>query len=251
MRSTKYIFTFVAIMTVVVALILSLMAVGLKPIHDEQEAIFNKKAVLAAIETELGKDVKARKMADDKVLNIFDTQIKQQVIDYHGNEVNAEEVEAKGYKGGLAEHVDMGKEKKKSKEDRIFPLYTYTSDTGKKSYIVTVIGNGLWDEIWGNIALEDDLKTVVGASFGHAGETPGLGAEIKDNTSWVKQFQGKKIYDKVGNYTSVNVRKGGARNPIFEVDAISGATVTCDGVTDMLYDGIQYYLPYLKTLSTN
>jgi len=235
-------------MTVIVALILSLMAVGLKPIHDQNEAIFNKKAVLAAIETELGEGVKADKMADEEVLAIFDNRIEQRVIDFNGETVSKEEVETRGYKGGLAEHVDMKKEKKKNEEDRIFPLYLYKSDAGEQAYIVTVRGSGLWDEIWGNIALKDDLSTVIGASFDHAGETPGLGAEIKDNSSWKRQFQGKRIYDSDGNYTSVNVRKGGARNPEFEVDGISGATVTCDGVTDMLYDGIQYYLPYLKTL---
>lgn len=247
MRSTRYIFTFVAAMTIIVALILSLMAVGLKPIHDRNEAIFNKKAVLAAIESELGDNVKADKLSDNEVLEIFDSRMKQTVIDYLGNTVSSEDVEARGYKGGLAEHVDMKKEKKKPAEDRIFPLYEYDSN-GKIVYIVTVRGNGLWDEIWGNIALRDDLKTVVGASFGHAGETPGLGAEIKDNSAWKKQFQGKSLFDDSGNYTSVFVRKGGARNQNFEVDGISGATVTCDGVSDMLHKGIQYYLPYLQTL---
>lgn len=251
MRSTKYIFTFVAAMTVIVALVLSLMAVGLKPIHDQNEAIFNKKAVLAAIETELGDGVKASKMADERVLEIFDEKIEQRVIDYYGNEVTAEEVEERGYKGGKAEHIDMKKEKKKPEEERIFPLYIYSKDSGDKAYIMTVRGSGLWDEIWGNVGLENDLATVIGASFDHAGETPGLGAEIKDNTSWVKQFEDKKIYDEDGNYTSVVVRKGGARNERYEVDAISGATVTMDGVTDMLYAGIQYYLPYLETISTN
>ena len=251
MRSTRYIFTFVAIMTVVVALLLSLMSVGLKDIHDQNEAIFNKKAVLAAIETELGENVKASKLADEEVLGIFDENIEQRVIDFDGNEVSVEDVESRGYKGGLAEHVDMKKEKKKPEEDRIFPLYLYTSDSGEKAYIVTVRGSGLWDEIWGNIALKEDLETLVGASFDHAGETPGLGAEIKDNSSWVRQFQNKKIYDEAGNYTSVNVRKGGARNERYEVDGISGATVTADGVTDMLYTGIQYYLPYLETLTKN
>ena len=227
-------------MTVVVALVLSLMAVGLKPIHDKNEAIFNKKAVLAAIETQLGEGVKAKDMADDEVLGIFENSIEQRVIDFNGEIVSAEEVEERGYRGGQAEHVDMKKEKKKPAEERIFPLYLFKSDAGEKAYIVTVRGSGLWDEIWGNIALKDDLETVIGASFDHAGETPGLGAEIKDNSSWVRQFQNKKIYDEAGNYTSVNVRKGGARNERYEVDGISGATVTADGVTDMLYTGIQY-----------
>ncbi len=247
MRSTAYIFAFVAAMTFVVALVLSLMAVGLKPIHDKNEAIFNKKAVLAAIESELGENVKADKLPDDEVLEIFNNRIEQTVIDFNGNTVSTEDVESRGYRGGLAEHVDMKKEKKKDAEERIFPLYQYKNGS-ETYYIVTVRGNGLWDEIWGNIALKDDLSTIVGASFDHAGETPGLGAEIKDNAAWKRQFQGKSLFDKSGNYTSVYVRKGGARNQTFEVDGISGATVTCDGVSDMLYDGIQYYLPYLETL---
>ncbi len=245
MRSSTYVIGFVTAMTVVVALVLSLMATGLKPIHDKNEAIFNKKAVLAAIESELGENVKADKLPDEEVLTIFEDKITQQVIDYTGKEVSVEEVEARGYKGGQAEHVDMKKEKKKDAEERIFPVYTYKSN-GETIYIVSIRGNGLWDEIWGNIALKDDFATVVGASFDHQGETPGLGAEIKDNPSFKRQFQGKNLYDEDGNFTSVVVRKGGARNPRYEVDGISGATVTADGVTDMLYEGIQYYQPFFN-----
>ena len=112
MRSNNYVIGFVVTMTVVVALVLSLMATGLKPIHDRNEAIFNKKAVLAAIESELGENVKADKLPDEEVLSIFDEKIVQTVIDFKGNPVSSEEVEARGYKGGLAEHVDMKKEKK-------------------------------------------------------------------------------------------------------------------------------------------
>lgn len=246
MRSNNYVIGFVVTMTVVVALVLSLMATGLKPIHDRNEAIFNKKAVLAAIESELGENVKADKLPDEEVLTIFNDRIVQTVIDFNGNPVSSEEVEARGYKGGLAEHIDMKKEKKKPAEERIFPVFTY-DNSGESIYIVSIRGNGLWDEIWGNVALKDDFATVVGASFDHQGETPGLGAEIKDNPAFKKQFQGKSIYDAAGNYTSVVVRKGGARNPLYEVDGISGATVTADGVSDMLYEGLQYYQPYFKT----
>jgi Na+-transporting NADH:ubiquinone oxidoreductase subunit C len=239
---------FVAAMTFIVALVLSSMAIGLKPRHDRNEAIFNKKAILSAIETELGENVKADKMADQEVLEIFSNKIEQKVIDFNGDVVEKEVVEGRGYKGGQAENVDMKKEKKRPEEDRIFPLYIYTTDGGDQLYIVTVRGNGLWDEIWGNIALKEDLTTIVGASFDHTGETPGLGAEIKDNSAWQKQFEGKKIFDENGNYTSIYVRKGGAVDERYQVDGISGATVTCDGVSKMLYNGIQYYLPYLETL---
>ena len=148
--------------------------------------------------------------------------------------------------GVLAEKIDMAKERKKPESERLLPLFIYEQG-GEKYYIVSVRGNGLWDEIWGNIALESDLSTITGAAFDHKGETPGLGAEIKDNPNFAKKFKGKKIYDE-GEYVSVTVRKGGAKDPEHDVDGISGATVTADGVTEMLHRGIKYYEPYFKTL---
>lgn len=248
MRSNTYVITFVIAMTVVVALVLSLMSTGLKPIHDKNEAIFNKKAILSAIETELGDGVKAEKLSDEEVLDIFNNNIEQLVVDGEGNVIPPTEVEAKGYKGGAAENIDMAKERKKAPEDKIFPVFVYESN-GEKTYIVSIRGNGLWDEIWGNIALKDDFATVVGASFDHKGETPGLGAEIKDNPAFKAQFSGKSIYNEDGEFTSVVVRKGGVRNPKYEVDGISGATVTGNGVSDMLYNGIQNYMPFFKSVN--
>ncbi len=248
MRETVRIYLFVFAMTVVVAMLLAGLRELWKDRHDQNEAIFNKKAVLAAIETKLGDDVKATKLPDDEVLTIFDNQITQKVVDAEGNDVSPEQVEARGYKGGLAEHVDMKKEKKKPVDNRIFPVFIY-EDNGEKTYIVSIRGNGLWDEIWGNIAINEDFATVVGASFDHQGETAGLGAEIKDNPAFPRQFQGKSLYDEEGNYTSIVVKKGGVRNPQYEVDGISGATVTCNGVSDMLYDGIKNYMPYFNSIS--
>ena len=247
MGETARVYRFVLIMTVVVALVLAGMTTILKPTHKKNEAIFNKKAVLAAIQSELGEDVKASDLPDDEVQGLFTNKITQYVVDYEGTLITQEEVEARGYKGGQAEHVDMKKEKKRSEAERFFPVYVY-ADNGEKIYIITIRGSGLWDEIWGNIAIKDDFATVVGASFDHTGETAGLGAEIKDNPGFPRQFQGKKLYDSEGNYTSVVVRKGGARNPRYEVDGISGATVTCDGVSDMLYDGIKNYMPYFNSV---
>jgi len=245
---TARIYLFVFIMTVVVALVLAGMNTGLKPIHEKNEAIFNKKAVLAAIQSQLGEGVKAADLPDEEVQQLFDNNITQVVVDHEGEPITAEAIEARGYKGGMAEHVDMKKEKKRSLEERFFPVYIYESGSDK-TYIVTIRGNGLWDEIWGNIAIKDDFSTVLGASFDHTGETAGLGAEIKDNPSFPRQFQGKSLYDDDGNFTSVVVKKGGARNPKYEVDGISGATVTCDGVSDMLFDGIKNYMPYFNKAS--
>lgn len=234
------------IITAVVAIVLALMSNGLKPIHDKNEAIYNKKAILSAIADHLGKDLGS--LSDDEIIEIFNNQISQTVIDMDGKVVDEQTMVSLGYKDGSAESVDMGKEMKKSEADRLLPLYTYKKADGEDFYVVNVRGKGLWDEIWGCIALEKDLNTIAGVAFDHKAETPGLGAEIKDNIAWKNQFTGKKLFTNDGEFKSVYVRKGGAKDPVYEVDGISGATITADGVTEMLARGIKYYQPYLNTI---
>ncbi len=233
-------------MTSIVAITLAGLFTWLKPTHDLNEAIYAKKAILAAVEKKL--DIKASELTTEEVQAIFDSKIKQEVFDMEGNTVSSEQVVAAGHKGGLAESIDMKKEAKKPESERILPMYTLTDDSGKKTYILSVMGKGLWDRIWGNIAVEDDLRTISGVDFDHAGETPGLGAEIKDNAAWKRQFVGKKFVDKDGNITGVGVIKGGAKEPEWQVDGISGATITADGVDEMLKRGLNYYAPVLKSL---
>lgn len=235
---------FVLMMTTVVALLLAFLQNGLKDLHEKNEAVYSKKATLGAISDHLG--LVYSDISDEQVEQIFTDKIKQFVLDKDGKVLSKEEVEALGHKGGTATDVDMAKEDKKG-DDKLLPLYVFTKDDGKKYYILYARGKGLWDKIWGCIALEDDFNTVAGVSFDHKAETPGLGAEIKDNKAWVKQFIGKKIYDG-DTFKGINVRKGGAKDPVYEVDGISGATITGDGVTDMLDDYLVDYEPYLKTL---
>lgn len=232
-------------MTTIVAVVLSLMSTGLKPIHDRNEAIYNKKAILSAVADHLGADFES--MSDDQVIEIFNNQITQTVVDMEGAKMDEQTMVSMGFKDGQAESIDMGKEMKKPEADRLLPMYVYQNG-GKKFYIVNVRGKGLWDEIWGCIALEDDLNTIAGVAFDHKGETPGLGAEIKDNIAWKNQFVGKKLFAEDGTYKSVFVRKGGAKDAVHEVDGISGATITADGVTEMMKRGMAYYQPYMKTL---
>lgn len=233
-------------MTSVVAIALAFMAIGLKPIHKLNEAVYNKKAILSAIADDLDQDFKS--LSDEQVQEIFDTKIEQKAFDINGNDVSAQEIIAAGYAGGKAENIEMRKERKKPESERIFPMYTYTKSDGRKFYILSVRGNGLWDEIWGNIALKSDKNTIAGVAFDHAGETPGLGAEIKDNADWVAQFAGKTIYDEAGNFVSVDVKKGGGtKGQAHAVDGITGATITADGVDAMIEQGLQYYTPFLKS----
>ncbi len=244
MHSTASVMRFVLMMTTVVALLLAFLQNGLKSLHDKNEAIYSKKATLGAIALHLGIDYES--INDEQVESIFSEKIEQFVINGEGELISPEDVAALGYKDGVATSVDMAKENKKG-DDKLLPLYVFTKDDGKKYYILYARGKGLWDEIWGCVALEDDFNTIAGVSFDHKAETPGLGAEIKDNKAWVKQFTGKKIYDG-DTFKSIYVRKGGAKDPVYEVDGISGATITGDGVAAMLKDYLVDYEPYLKTL---
>ncbi len=244
MHSTGSVLRFVLILTTVVSLLLAFLQNGLKSRHEMNEAVYSKKATLASISDHLNIDFST--ITDEQVEEIFAKSIEQVVVNQDGQAFTPEEVMAMGYKGGSASDLDMAKEHKKGAE-KMLPLYVFTKSDGKKYYILYARGKGLWDEIWGCIALKDDFNTIAGVSFDHKAETPGLGAEIKDNKAWVKQFIGKKLYDG-DEFKSIKVRKGGAKDPVYEVDAISGATITGDGVADMLDDYLVDYEPFLKTL---
>ena len=233
--SNKYIITFIIIMTVVAAVSLAGMRELTLAISTKNEEIFNKRSVLLTVNDYLGKGINVNNLSDEEVLTVFNEQVEQVVLNQEGEVVP----------NILAEKVDLAVEKKKAEVDRLLPLFVFNSEK-EKFYILSVRGSGLWDEIWGNIAVKSDLNTIAGVTFDHKGETPGLGAEIKDNPSFPGQFIGKQIF-KDGE-VAVLVRKGGSQDKTYEVDGISGATITCDGVTEMLQRGIAYYLPYLETI---
>ena len=244
MNSSKYIIGFTALLTAFVALVLSLMYTGLKEKHKQNELLFEKRAVLSAIQDKVGKDVTS--LDDSEIMEIFQKNVKQLVLDTKGNLVSKEEVEKLGYKGGKAENIDMKVEMRKPKEKRLLPLYIFTGKDGKPVYILRLFGKGLWDEISGYLALDSDKNTIIGASFDHKGETPGMGAEMKDNPKFAAQFKGKKIFDNSGKLVSINVRKGGAVDKEHDVDAISGATLTSNGITNMIKTSLDNYYEFLK-----
>lgn len=228
-------------MTVVVATLLT----GLRNLTAGQaeinEKVFNKRAILKSLADGLDGDLDV--MTDEEVQAVFNDNVQQYVVKLNGTVVE----------DMVAEDIKMKKEVKKADGDRNLPLFVYSNPTSGKTYYITAVrGKGLWDEIWGSIALEEDFKTIAGVSFDHAAETPGLGAEIKDNAAWVSQFTGKSIYNDAGEFVSILVRKGGAipGNP-HQVDAITGATITGDGVTKMLEKGLVQYEPYFATLKAS
>ncbi len=119
-------------------------------------------------------------------------------------------------------------------------------DNGQKVYLCNVDGNevcvcfvkgmGLWGGISGYVAIDNEGK-VYGAYFNHESETAGLGAEIKDSQAWQEKFIGKKIWDENGNVVLSVVKK--VEDPATQVDCVTGATLTSNGVDAMLKDGLK------------
>jgi len=128
-----------------------------------------------------------------------------------------------------------------------FPVYRYQLD-GKCGYVVPTQGNGLWGAIYANIALAEDFNTIVGVTFSHDSETPGLGAEISSD-AFQSQFVGKQILDEQGTVVSVAVTKRADTDNLHQVDAISGGTMTSNGVSAMLLADLTRYQNYIKQMN--
>ncbi len=229
-NSTIYVFGFAAIVTLVVAVALSFTSESLRPLKEANELTYKKRDILSGVLPD------SKKMSDEEVSKAFDQFVEQVMVNSDGEIL--EETAVKPI------DVDIKKEKKKAIDEQNLPLFIAEIE-GEKSYIIPVRGNGLWDEIWGFIAVDSDGNTIKGVSFDHAGETPGLGAEIKDNKNWKGQFLGKKLFEG-DNFVGIDVVKGGVKIPDHQVDAISGATITGDGVADMIKGDINKYVAYIE-----
>lgn len=127
------------------------------------------------------------------------------------------------------------------------PVYEAEID-GATKYVIPMSGAGLWGSIWGYLAVEAEGSTIYGAEFDHAGETPGLGAEIAD-TSFKGQFKGKSLF-RDGEFRSIAVVKPGrtVANRDY-VDGISGGTITSQGVDNMLLESVGEYKSFLENLN--
>ena len=139
-----------------------------------------------------------------------------------------------------AKYADVVKSEEKTGDQ----LYYACEIDGQKKYVFPLKGMGLWGGISAFVAVDDDLNTIYGAYFNHESETAGLGAEIKDSQAWQEKFQGKKIFSDDGNLAIGVVKK--VENPASEVDCVTGATLTSNGVSDMLREGLKSYITNLK-----
>ena len=229
-NKNSYIIIYSAVLVIVVAFLLAYIFQALKPMQDVNVALDKKKQILAALNI--------RELGDVESAEKYKEVVKADMI----VDANAQVVEA-GEQGG-----ENAAFKLNSADYKAGKLAVYDCEVdGKKKYVIPVYGMGLWGPIWGYIALDDDKNTVFGAYFNHVSETAGLGAEIKDSKAWQDQFIGKKIFSADGQKIAIAVKKkSDVKNPASECDAVTGATLTSDGVSLMLQDCFAKYVNFLK-----
>jgi len=235
-KSNTYIIIFTLIMTIFFGTLLSFTRMKLAPIQKVQVEIDTKRRILGAV-----MDISS--LNPEEILETYDNRMTSKVLDINGDELLKED-------GGnyVAEEVDVRKNYKIDKDDRLYPVFMY-SDNGSSTdfYIFPMFGNGLWDWISGFIALDKDLNQVVGVAFDHKTETPGLGARISSDEIQ-DRYKGKKIFNELGDLVSIKMlKKENNINLTFhEVDGMSGATITANGLNDMLKNYLDCYLPFIK-----
>ena len=228
-NSNSYTIIYSVIIVVIVAFLLAFVFQALKPMQDANVALDKKKQILNSLNIRDLNDAQA----DAKYKEII---VADRVIDEKGK------VLLPGTTGG--EDAGFKLESKDYKEGKL-ALYICRVN-GETKYVIPVYGMGLWGPISGYIALNADKSTVYGVYFNHESETAGLGAEIKDNKAWQEKFQGKKLF-KNGDDKAIalSVEKK-VEDPTTQVDAVTGATLTSNGVRDMLHEALGKYLVFIN-----
>ena len=235
--SNSYTFGFAAAMVLVVASVLAFTASSLKDLQSENVRKEKMQNILSTIGIETDRDSAEK---------LFNNYITDQLALRNDDTID-ETVDA-------FSDIKLAIELKKDIETQRFPIYVASVDAATY-YIVPLRGSGLWDAIWGYIALGEDRNTIKGAVFDHKGETAGLGAEITQQW-FMNRFVGEKIFNSSGDLVGISVSKtnndpNDTDKDDHEVDAISGATITGDGVSDMIIERLQHYLPYLKATTVD
>ena len=197
-NSNRYIFLYATILIVVVAVLLTVTALWLQPFQDRNAKNEKRINILTAAGIP---DVNAKNAA-----LLFEKHCTDEfLLDENGNPTDNDE--------GL-------------------PVFVIDRQTS----VIPMQGNGLWGPIWGYLAIAADGKTVVGVTFGHKSETPGLGGKIT-----TEKFQGQ--------FSGKTIRNDSGVVPI-EFDAITGATKTSNGVKEMIDSTLKKYSAYLKRFAT-
>ena len=230
--NTGYIFLFTFLLIGVVAVILSILATSLAPQITKNNETKKQMDLLASIGVE-----STRANAKDMYQKYIGSN-PSYVINNKGEVIE-----------GSAFDIDIRtqhRDRSITEDAKKYPLFIATVD-GQTLYIVPMVGKGLWGPIWGYVSLKDDKRTIYGVSYDHLGETPGLGAEIKQKF-FTDRYLAETVADEELNYTTIKIVKDGSGVQPQKVDGITGGTITSKGVEEMVNRTMEIYLNYLKTI---
>ncbi len=239
----------------VCALLVSVAAVGLKSTQDYWVKIDTQKNILFASAADTEERTKFGKMSGAEIDEFFKANFEDIIVDLEtGQDVTSEypvpaefrQIEVAELKKAdaytdIPSAEDVAKIKRRENHSHV-----YIRKDATVRYIFPIRGKGLWSTLKGFIALQPDLKTVAYLTFYEHKETPGLGGEV-DNLSWKQQWEGKVVYNTAGD-VAIQVVKGSAGNK-FQIDGLSGATITSRGVQNMLtyWMGPEGFGQYIKS----
>ncbi len=232
-NKNSYTIIYSAVLVVIVAFLLAFVSSALKPTQDKNEALDKKKQILAAL------NIRNLATLDEVEAKYAEVVVADMVIDSAGTVV----------KEGKEKDKDGFAVSTKEISSTCLPVYVCNVE-GETKYLVPMTGRGLWGGLWGYVSVNSDLQTVYGAYFSHESETAGLGALIAEE-KFQDQFKGKHLFADDSTRVALTVVKNGKVEPGREnvqVDGITGATLTSNGVANMVNQGLQQYVDYFKTI---
>lgn len=240
--SNVYTIIFAILMVVIVGSVLAYFASSLKPNIDENKRIEKQQNILYAMGVNDNDETSANFVSTTAASDEFNKYIKKQLVIQGDNIVEDND----------AYLIDVKKEQVAAKngKQRKLPLFVGEKD-GQIFYVAPIYGKGLWDAIWGYVAMDENM-VIQGVYFDHKGETPGLGANINQRF-FMDDFSGEHLLTDSGDFKGVKVAKGNndpknEEKTDYAVDAIAGATITGDGVSAMIKSDLSLYVPYFQTL---
>ena len=216
-NSNSYTIIYASVMVIIVAFLLAFVASSLKDIQDANVERDTKNQILISLNVDASDvDSQFEQIVEDKLFQ------NGELVAYDGPFNTSYGAELK--KGNL--HVFVAK-----------------LENGETKYVIPMTGRGLWGGLWGYLALNEDKQTVYGAYFSHESETAGLGALIAEK-DFQSRFLGKNVYK--DNEVALTVVKNGAvKDASVEVDGVTGATLTSNGVAAMVNGGLKLYKDFL------
>ena len=232
MHSNRYTLLFTAIVTVVLAFLLSIVDSSLKEKYESNVEVDIKKNILRSLGFRSSDDLP---WTNEDVESIFQNSIVSFVVDNSGSIVANK----------LPQDIDP------NADFDLYPIYKRVSNNVTEGYSIPISGKGLWGTMYGYFSIQADGATAKGITFYAHIETPGLGGEV-DKPWFQNNFVGKRFVDENGNLVGIQTVKGKvdetSEDAYHLVDGISGATMTSRGLNQFLLKDLKFYDPFFSKI---